>query len=90
MKSVAVIDQIRKLKDAGHPIKKICVILGISRNTVRRYLRSYAEIQETKGKEPTPKSLPWMIDLDWDQICEKRRKGFTAKQLFDEFEPKIS
>ena len=85
-----MIDQIRKLKDAGHPIKKICVILGISRNTVRRYLRSYAEIQETKGKEPTPKSLPWMIDLDWDQICEKRRKGFTAKQLFDEFEPKIS
>ena len=31
-----MIDQILKLRDAGHPIKKICEALGISRNTVRK------------------------------------------------------
>ena len=40
MKSRRVIDQIMKLRDTNHPIKKIAVILGVSRNTVRRYLRS--------------------------------------------------
>ncbi len=39
MKSTKVIDQIRKLRLAGYPIKKIALSLGISKNTVRRYFR---------------------------------------------------
>lgn len=85
-----MIEQIRKLKDASHPTKKICVILGVSRNTVRRYLRTYLDSQKNETIQNSNKTLPWMDIIDWPLICERRRKGFTAKQLYQEFEPKIS
>jgi transposase len=83
-----VIEQIVKLKDAGHPIKKIAAILNISRNTVRRYLRAP---QPVEPAQPTSSlELSWLLSLDWEAICQKRQKGYTAKQLFRAYEPEIS
>ena len=48
MKSLALREQISALKDAGHSIRKIAVSLGISRNTVRYYLRITEQKKEFK------------------------------------------
>ncbi len=86
-----MIDQISKLREAGHPIKKIAVILGVSRNTVRRYLREEAATAITTTRIPGIKrEVDWKKKLDWNLICDKRRQGYTAKHIYAEFEPEIS
>lgn len=84
-------DQIVKLRQQNHPIKKIARSLGISKNTVRRYLRM-DEIEKQEEVKPvtTESNSDWKDKIDWEGICGKRRQGYTAKQLFSEYEPAIS
>jgi transposase len=84
-----VIDQIRKLKNGGHSIKKIAEILKISKNTVRRYLRGGIQVSQAK---PTDKDVvpDWMNSIDWEGICAKRKQGYSVKQLYSDYEPAIS
>ena len=84
-----MIEQIIKLKEQGHPIKKIARSLGISKNTVRRYLRAPTSEKSSEVQVVTRNST-WKSNLDWDGICEKRRQGYTAKQLYSDYEPAIS
>lgn len=88
MKSHAVKKQIIELSKNGHPIKKIATSLGISKNTVRRYLRLE---NEGKGQEvEIKKKFSWKSKLNWELICEKRQQGYTAKQLYQNYGPEIS
>ncbi len=87
MKSRCVIDQIQKLKSGGHSIKKIAEILRVSKNTVRRYLRSEASQTVPIANDNPP---DWMRSIDWQGICTKRKQGYTVKQLFSDYEPEIS
>ena len=93
MKSRRVIEQIKKLRDGGHPIRKIAVILGVSRNTIRRHLRVEQDAcspESDKNAEIAGTALQWKQQLDWQGICDKRRKGYTAKQLYQDYQPDIS
>ena len=40
MKSPNMIEQIKKMAASGHKVRKIAKVLGVSRNTVRKYLRN--------------------------------------------------
>lgn len=82
-----MIEQINKLKNGGYPIKKIAVILNVSRNTVRRYLRN---LPLPTNEEKSPSFYPWQQNIDWPGLCEKRLQGYTAKQLYQQYEPEIS
>ena len=62
LKSIAVIEQISKLSEAGHPTKKIAFILGISRNTVRQYLR-----EEIIAKNTDDISPALCKEFDWKE-----------------------
>ncbi len=92
MKSYVVIDQIYKLRDAGHPIKKIAKILAISKNTVKRHLRRIVEEEPAPALKPTAATaeLAWKLSLNWEQICDKRRQGYTAKQIYADYQPPVS
>lgn len=93
MKSRAMIDQILAMHQSGHPIRKISKALGISRNTVRRYLR--------QADDPGATVLPpakitaravgpaWAAGLDWEGIVKAKRRGVTSAQLFVEHEPPV-
>lgn len=91
MKSHAVREQIVKLSQQGHPIKKIAASLRISKNTVRRYLRMQ-DTEKAEEKDPAKirASSDWKEKVDWSGICEKKKQGYTAKQLFADYAPGIS
>ena len=63
---VETIAKIRRLYFAqGRPIKVICRELGLSRNVVRKVIRSGAtEFQYAREKQPLPKIGPWRERLD--------------------------
>jgi transposase len=90
-----MINQVLKLKELGHPIRKISNSLGISRNTVRRYIRlsrvasPISMIDEASGEAQTLR-LRWMTGISWEEICAKNKRGITAKQLYIEYEPQVS
>jgi transposase len=87
-----MIDQILKLQALGHSIRKIAKSLGLSRNTVRRYVRDAEEAASRNAEvhKSEPAKPLWMAGLPWDDLRMKRRMGITAKQLYAEYEPAIS
>ena len=96
MKSSNMIEQIRKMAASGHKVRKIAKSLGISRNTVRKYLRSDTEATQEgqneahQGSTPGRRPPKWAASLAWEEIIQESQKGVTIKQLFAEHEPKVS
>ena len=66
MKGVDTIARVRReFYVRGRPIKEICRELHVSRNTVRRILRSGATAFEyERSVQPQPKIGPWRGELD--------------------------
>ena len=84
--SVLMVEQIKELKAQGKPIRKISEILGISRNTVRRYLRG--DDNTTKGgciDEKPEGDTDWKSRLPWQEILKKRRSGFQVNILHEQY-----
>lgn len=86
MKSQAMIDQIKELQAHGHSIRKISESLGISRNTVRHYLRG-TDIQSAISR---PEKGDWIKTFDWDTVVKEVNSGVTKMQLFKEYQPLVS
>ena len=84
MKSRAEIEQIHDLYNNRYPIKKIVEILQVSRNTVRRYLRMPPPAKDS-DQTKSAKSFSWKLAIDWDEICLKRRQGYSVHKLFDDY-----
>jgi transposase len=81
-KSRAMIDQIRAMRADGHSISKIKLALGISRNTVRRYLRDDEVDVQPAASTPSP--------IDWETILAEIGRGRVAKRLYEELSPTMS
>ena len=96
MKGRAMMDQILSMKKAGRPIRKIACALGVSRNTVRRYLRETEAkaLKDASGAEAVddqpPVRMAWEARLDWDAIKKAKRSGVTSQQLYAEQSPDVS
>jgi transposase len=79
-----MIEQIRKMYQAGVSNRKIARSLGISRNTVSRYLNRALESSQT---QPAP--VQWQRNLDWSVLINERKKGASVKALYDEYQPQV-
>lgn len=85
MISRPMIDQIHTLLNSGSSIRKITQSLGLSRNTVRRYIRQakqedkkqQAQVETFSNEKPSA----WQDALDWVKLVKERKCGVTAQQL---------
>lgn len=73
-----VVETIAKIRLAyfvrKKPIKQICRELRVSRNTVRKVIRSGAtEFSYDRTNQPRPKIDPWRSDLD-EMLAENDRQ----------------
>jgi len=86
-KSRAMKDQIRRMFEDGHKIKKISSALRISKNTVKKYLR------EDVAKD-SPDSFVAKDDqghgIDWDYVIGQLAIGCPLKIVYKEIAPSIS
>jgi transposase len=82
-KSFEMRSQIEFLHKKGFPIKKIARSLGVSRNTVRKYLGN-------KPVDPIIADIAWENTVDWEYIKKELNSGSTYKVLYQELQPKAS
>ncbi len=73
-----VVETIAKIRRAhfieGKPIKQICRELRVSRNTVRKVIRSGAtEFSYDRATQPRPKIDPWRSELD-EMLADNARR----------------
>lgn len=87
-----VVETIAKIRRAhfkeGKSIKQICRDLRVSRNTVRKVIRSGStEFSYDRSVQPRPKIGPWQSDLD-DMLGENanrpKRERLTLVRIYEE------
>lgn len=88
--SKAMIEQILSMHKQGVSIRKISRSLGLSRNTIRGYLREGASIPVTETPAAQPVSNRWDADFPWEDAIALRKRGVTHKQIYVELAPSIS
>jgi transposase len=81
-----MINQVRELAAQKKPIRKISLILGISRNTVRQYLRQ----DSAEPDQTDPQLSHWSNHLPWDEIAAKRIAGYQIDQLHKTYGPEAA
>jgi len=87
-----VVETIAKIRRAyfqdGKPIKQICRELRVSRNTVRRVIRSGAtEFTYERRVQPQPRIGPWRDELDRilaENARKPKRERLTHIRIFEE------
>ena len=87
-----VVETIAKIRRAhfieGKPIKQICRELRVSRNTVRKVIRSGAtEFSYDRTTQPRPKIDPWRSELDAmlaENARRPRRERLTLVRIYEE------
>jgi len=86
-----VVETISKIRRAyfiqGKSIKQICRELRVSRNTVRKVVRSGAtEFSYDRSTQPRPKIDPWRSDLD-EMLAENdrqpKRQRLTLVRIYE-------
>lgn len=87
-KSHAMIDQIRRLHANGHKIKRIASILGISKNTVRRHIRTESEAPQDCLPDAT--ESPIATTVDWEFALGQVALGRPVKRVYEEMAPGLS
>ena len=94
-KGPRMIKEILRLKAAGLGAERIAAALGISKNTVKSYVRKHelASVDAAPGplvialdaSPPTPTySSPWSPLIDWQQIKAETDQGGQVMQLWEE------
>ena len=87
-----VVETIAKIRRAyfiqGKSIKQICRELRVSRNTVRKVVRSGAtEFSYDRSTQPRPKIDPWRSDLDKmlaENTRQPKRQRLTLVRIYEE------
>ena len=81
-------EQVRVLIESGVSIRKVAQSLGISRQSVRKYMaeKKPAMASNVCAEEATSVEQ----GIDWGKVLEMRAKGVSVKQLHTEYAPEIS
>ena len=74
--------EIRRMSERGLNISQIARALGLSRSTVRKYLKN--GLEETGVKSITPYSAPWAADVDWDHVFSEMSRGVQLAHYFEQ------
>lgn len=80
-KGPKMINEIRRLKDLGLSQVKISLALGVSRNTVQKYLE--AIVKETNNNQPSY-SASWSTKIDWQQVHSATQQGLALAHFHEE------
>ena len=78
--------EIRVLARQGHSIKRIAQELGLSRNTVRKYLRGEVSTPRYKARNPRPCKLDPFRGYLQERIEAARPKWIPATVLLREIQ----
>lgn len=81
-KGPKMIHEIRRLKGIGLSQVKISMALGVSRNTVRKYL---AEIKRDNSEAPLPYIAQWAELIDWSEVYNSTLKGVALAHFHEEY-----
>lgn len=81
VKGPRMIHEIKRLSGLNLSQRKIAAALGISRNTVKKYLELGAKIP-SPTKEPY--SAPWATRVDWNQVKSETELGVCLYHYWEE------
>ena len=89
-KGPRMIKEIKRLKNLGLGKSKIGATLGISKNTVKKYLRLAEEqtqvILETKETQSdSTYHAPWSNKVDWNMVRSETVRGVQLKHYWEEW-----
>lgn len=70
-------EEVLRLKNLGHSKSKVAYLLGIDRETVRRYWYG-------PPPEPSPSPPKWIQEIDWNYLQEEIKKNISKKILYEE------
>jgi transposase len=85
-KSTSMKYEVFKLKDSGHSLRKIALILGISRNTVKGILKNRKTNDQLEITVPSARA--WSETIPWEEVKNELSKRYvTVKQLALEYSP---
>lgn len=76
-----MIVEMRRLKSLGLSNKKICGALGISKNTLKKYLI----LEDTKTDTPIKYEAPWSNKIDWKDVKKKTSDGLALNHYYEEY-----
>jgi len=74
--TMAIQDEILRLKKLGHSQRRAAKLLGVDRATVSRYWHG-------KVDDFTPKAPPWALEIDWNYV-RNELKTVSRKIIFEE------
>src|SRR5690606_3773733 len=92
-KGPRMIKEILRLKSAGLGAEKIAAALGISKNTVKSYVRKHLTatadaapgplVAALEGKTPLLSyTAPWSSRVDWQMVKEETDQGAQLRQIW--------
>lgn len=74
---MAIQNEIKRLKDLGHNKSEVSRILGINRETVRKYWQTTEALEEIDTPD-------WVNEIDWDRINHDINSKVPKKILYEE------
>ncbi len=91
-----MIKEILRLKSAGLGAEKVAAALGISKNTVKSYVRKHQLaasdavpgplVTALDGMRPLPSySAPWSPLVDWPKVKDETDQGAQLRQLWEDW-----
>jgi len=80
VKGPRMIHEIRRLTELGLSQRKIAKALGVSRNTVKKYL----EAEVTPVRQKAIYSAPWSGNIDWSKIKTETELGVSLYHYWEE------
>lgn len=78
---VKMINEVKKYKERGLNISEIARVLGVSRNTVKKYIKKLKE----EPKELTkPFSAPWANQINWQHVLNEKSLGTQLAHYWEQ------
>jgi len=79
---VKMINEVKKYKDRGLNISEIARVLGVSRNTVKKYLKKL--VDEPHEPSVKPFSAPWASQINWQHVVNEKSLGTQLAHYWEQ------
>lgn len=79
---VKMINEVKKYKDRGLNNSEVARVLGVSRNTVKKYLKKLTE--ESPEESSKPFSAPWATQINWKHVLNEKSLGTQLAHYWEQ------
>ena len=76
---VKMVNEVKKYKERGLNNSEIARVLGVSRNTVKKYLKKLSHGSTLESSKPF--SAPWAVQINWQHVLNEKSLGTQACSL---------